>query len=153
MGRGRIRWGPVTAVAALPVLLPTWLVVAVVRFSTSDHPLGGGPEEVPCAEAPAFGGAEPPAGAYDTECTVRTWLDTSYYAAFRMPRSGVGDRLTHTYGERPGTSLCSGGGDVCLNLDGAAHPPPAGVGANAVTVDVVHESAGTARVRFSAFTV
>lgn len=32
--RGRRKWGSTAAVLALPVLVLTWLVVAVVRFTT-----------------------------------------------------------------------------------------------------------------------
>ncbi|POX56694.1 hypothetical protein C3489_02550 [Streptomyces sp. Ru71] len=142
------------AVAALPTLLLIWLGVAVVRFMTSDYPLGGAPEQVSCDEALAFGGAALPDGAYDTDCTVQTWLDTDYRVSFRMPRAGVADWLSRTYpGQQSRTEFCAEGADLCLRLDSDAHPPPAGAGANAVTVDVTYESAGTAQVRFSAFTV
>ncbi|MGV9888717.1 hypothetical protein [Streptomyces sp. NPDC003395] len=154
MSRRGKRWGLVAAVAALPTLLLIWLVVTVVRFMTSDYPLGGGPEQVSCDEALAFGGAGLPEGAYDTDCTVRTWLDTDYQVTFRMPRAGVADWLAHTYpGERSRTEFCAEGADLCLRLDSEGHAPPAGSGANAVTVDVTYETTSTARVRFSAFTV
>ncbi|MFF9814368.1 hypothetical protein [Streptomyces sp. NPDC014006] len=150
--RGK-RWGLVAAVAVLPVLILIWLVTAVVRFATSDYPLGGAPEQASCTEALAFGGASLPDGAYDTDCTVRTWLDTDYLVTFRMPRADATGWLTRTYGEQPETRLCREGADLCLDLNSDAHPPPAGAGANAVTVDVTYESTSTARVRFSAFTV
>ncbi|MEU3843410.1 hypothetical protein AB0E88_25630 [Streptomyces sp. NPDC028635] len=154
MTRRRYRWGLVAAVAVLPTLLLIWLVVAVVRFMTSDYPLGGGPEKASCDEALAFGGAALPDGAHDTDCTVQTWLDTDYRVTFRMPRDGVVEWLRRTYpAERPRTDFCDEGADLCLHLNSEDHPPPAGAGANAVTVDVTYESTSTARVRFSAFTV
>ncbi|MFH8775435.1 hypothetical protein [Streptomyces sp. NPDC017958] len=152
---GWTRWGLFALVGALPALVVVWLAVAVVRFATSDYPLGGGPEKVPCAEALDFGGAKLPKGAYDTECTVQAWLDTDYDASFRMPRADVRDWLKATYpkGPAPGTEYCDEGADLCLNLDSEDHKPPAGVYANAVTVNVTYEGPDTARVRFSAFTV
>ncbi|OXY97619.1 hypothetical protein BEK98_08665 [Streptomyces diastatochromogenes] len=153
--RGWTRWGLFALVGALPVLVLGWLAVVVVRFATSDYPLGGGPEKVPCAEALDFGGAKLPEGAYDTECTVQAWMDTDYEATFRMPRAGVRDWLTGTYpkGPAPGTELCDESADLCLNLDSDEHAPPAGVDANAVVVNVTYEGPDTARVSFSAFTV
>ncbi|WP_225838695.1 hypothetical protein [Streptomyces sp. NK08204] len=154
-GRGRTRWGLVAAVLALPGLLLAWMVVLVVKSALSDYPLGGAPEKVSCAEALSFGGARLPTGAYDTHCTVQAWQDTDYEAGFRMPRADVRGWLKATYlqGPAPGTDLCDEGADLCLNLNSDAHPPPDGVDANAVVVNVTYESAGTARVSFSAFTV
>ncbi|MEU1401806.1 hypothetical protein ABZ471_05455 [Streptomyces sp. NPDC005728] len=153
--RRRTRWGLVAVLAALPALIVVWLVAMVVKFATSDYPLGGGPEKVSCAEALDFGGARLPEGAYDAECTVRAWMDTDYEATFRMPRAGVHDWLTGTYpkGPAPGTEFCDEGADLCLNLDSEDNPPPPGVGANAVVVNVTYEGTGTARVDFTAFTV
>lgn len=153
--RGWTRWGLFALIGALPALVVVWLAVVVVRFATSDHPLGGGPEKVPCAEALDFGGAKLPKEAYDTECTVQAWLDTDYQASFRMPRAGVRHWLKDTYpkGPAPGTEYCDEGADLCLNLNSEEHEPPAGVDANAVVVNVTYEGPDTARVTFSAFTV
>ncbi|MEU5532175.1 hypothetical protein [Streptomyces sp. NPDC020362] len=163
--RKRRRWGLITAIAALPALGVIWLGVTVVRFATSDHPLGGGPEKVPCAEALAFGGAKLPDGAYDTGCTVQAWLDTDYTAGFRMPRDGVRDWLRTTYPNAPGpkTEHCYPDSvDLCLHLEfekgyanyagevpGASDP---GFGAYALDVDVTYEGPDRALVRFFAFT-
>ncbi|MFF4562350.1 hypothetical protein [Streptomyces sp. NPDC001435] len=154
-GRGRTRWGVFAAVLALPALILAGLVAMVIRFMTSDYPLGGEPEAVPCTEALAFGGAKLPKGAYDGQCTVQTWLDTDYHAAFRMPRAAVRTWLTDTYpeGPQPGTDLCDTGADLCLNLNTQFATPPDDAGADAVTVNVTYEDAGTAVVSFSAFTV
>ncbi|WP_330259345.1 hypothetical protein OG586_20325 [Streptomyces murinus] len=154
-GRGRGRRVLLGVVAAVPALLLAWVVFAVVRLATSDCPLGGGPEKVPCAEALEFGGGKLPQGAYDTRCTVRSWLDTSYAAEFRMPRRDVGAWLAKSCpsGPAPGTELCDDGADLCLNMDSEAAPPPAGAGADAVTVNVTYEGPDRALVRFSAFTV
>ena len=152
-GRGRTRWWLVAAVLALPGLIMAGLVTMVITFMTSDYPLGGAPEDVPCAEALRFGGAKLPEGAYDTDCTVQSWLDTSYEAEFRMPRATVRTWLTDTYGKPPGTDLCDPGADACLNLDSSDAAPPPGADADAVDVNVTYEDAGTALISFSAFTV
>ena len=125
--RGRSRWGLFAVIAALPALVVVWLVVLVVKFATSDYPLG----------------------------TVQAWMDTDYEATFRMPRAGVRDWLTGTYpkGPAPGTELCAEGADLCLNLNTDEYEPPAGVDANAVVVNVTYEGPDTALVKFSAFTV
>ncbi|MEW2622784.1 hypothetical protein [Streptomyces sp. NPDC048106] len=127
-GRGRTRWGLPAAILVVPALVLVWVVVAVVGFATSDYPLGGAPEKVPCAEALDFGGGKLPKGAYDTRCTVQTWLDTSYHAEFRMPRARVRAWLsdTYPYGPQPGTDLCDEAAHLCLNMDSAAAPPPPG---------------------------
>ncbi|QTD99884.1 hypothetical protein [Streptomyces cyanogenus] len=130
---------------ALPGLMPIRMIVAVVKFSTSDHPLGGAPEEVPCAEAPAFGGAK--------------------LRGFRMPRKDVRDWLATTcpVGPEPKTQYCSPDFvGLCLHLEfqegsasyarlvpGAAGP---GFGAHAADVTVTYEGPERALVRFSAFT-
>ncbi|MFI5687297.1 hypothetical protein [Streptomyces sp. NPDC051636] len=166
VGRGRTRWGLFAAITAVPVLLVTGLVVLVAVWSRSDYPLGGAPEQVPCAEALAFGGAKPPAGAHGAHCTVQVWLDTDYVARFRMPRDGVRDWLAATYPDAPGpeTEFCGqdsvdlcldlgfteGNGDYAGQVPGEADP---GFGANAVRVEVTYEGPDTALVRFSAFTV
>jgi hypothetical protein len=153
----------VSAIVGLPVLL---LGAAVVTFATSDHPLGGEPEKVPCAEALAFGGARLPKEAYGARCTVQTWLDTRYVARFRMPREAVDDWLEAAYPEapEPRTKSCYPESvDLCLHLDmtaggayyagevpGASGP---GFGANGVDVDVAWEDGDTALVEFTAFTV
>ncbi|MFG2354867.1 hypothetical protein [Streptomyces sp. NPDC048521] len=153
--RGRTRWRLFAAVMAVPALLLGWVIVIVIRFMTSDYPLGGAPETVPCAEALRFGGARVPEGAYDERCTVQTWLDTSYHAAFRMRRADVGTWLKDSYpaGPEPGTDLCEKGADLCLNMDSATAPPPPDAAADAVTVNVTYEGPQGALVRFSAFTV
>lgn len=141
-------------IAAVPVVVLGWLVVAVVKFATSDYPLGGGPEKVPCAEALAFGGARLPEGAYEGKCTVQAWQDTAYHATFRMPRADVGAWLRSTYpaGPKPTTELCDEGADLCVNMNTDGTVPP-GVDADAVQIDVTYEDPATARVTFTAFTV
>jgi hypothetical protein len=140
---------------ALPGLLLAGLVTVLIYYLTSDYPLDGGPEKVPCAEALEFGGAKLPKGAHGGRCTVRVWLDTSYLADFRMPRADVPKWLADTYpaGPGPGTEFCDDGADLCLNLDSAHASPPPGAAADAVTVNVTYENAGTARILVSAFTV
>ncbi|MFG3202147.1 hypothetical protein [Streptomyces sp. NPDC048192] len=153
--RGRTRWGTVAAILALPALILGCLAVMAVRFATSDHPLGGAPEKVPCAEALAFGGARLPDGAFEGRCTVRTWLDTDYEAEFRLPRTELWSWLRRTYPQAPApdTGFCVGGGaDFCVDMDSAATVPP-GIDANAVQIDVTYEGPRQALVRFSAFTV
>ncbi|WP_189295257.1 hypothetical protein [Streptomyces cinerochromogenes] len=150
---------------ALPALVLAGIAVLVVRFATSEYPLGGAPEEVPCAEALAFGGAKPPAGAYDAECAVQSWLDTNYEARFRMPRKDVRAWLETTYpvAPEPRTDHCYPDSvDLCLHLEfqagtedyaglfpGLSDP---GFGAYAADVDVTYEGPDRALVRFSAFT-
>jgi hypothetical protein len=154
-GRGRTGWGLFAVVMALPALLAAGLIAVVIRFLTSDYPMGGAPEDVPCAEALEFGGARLPKGAHDADCTVQTWLDTDYNAEFRMPRADVRKWLTDTYPRdpQPGTEFCDHGADLCLNLNSSDAPPPPGADADAVTVNVTYVDATTALVRFSAFTV
>ena len=152
------RW-LVAALVAVAVLVLLPFLIGFAAFlrpdRNADYPLGGAPEKVPCAEALDFGGAKLPVGAHDTDCTVQAWMDTFYAARFLMPRADVRGWLTRTYPQapEPGTEFCGEGADLCLNLDSADRPVPDGVGANAVKVDVVYEDAGTALVRFSAFTV
>ncbi|MFH8936449.1 hypothetical protein [Streptomyces griseosporeus] len=155
-GRGRTRWGLVAALLAVPALLVlvpfAWFVWA---FATSDFPLGGGKEDVSCEEALHFGGAQLPAGAYDTDCERQSWMDTYYGGTFRMPRAGVRDWLAtlSPQGPQPGATGCDHGADLCLNLDAADSVLPPGAAAAAVTVNVTYENATTARVRWSAFTM
>ncbi|MCF2129732.1 hypothetical protein L1I79_25370 [Strepomyces sp. STD 3.1] len=153
------------AVVAVPalILLPFLIAFVGFVFSESDDRGGGGrdeggrtSEQVPCSEALAFGGAALPADARPTgACTVQGFQDIHYSAAFRMPCTGVQDWLIHTYPDapEPGTESCVGAeADLCLDL---VHEQglPAGVDAHAVRVRVVHEDAGTALVRFTAFTM
>jgi hypothetical protein len=131
-----------------------WLGVLAVRMASSDHPLGGAPEKVPCAQALDFGGARLPDGAFEGRCTVRTWLDTDYEAEFHMPRAELWTWLKHTYpgAPAPDTVSCVGGADFCVNMNGPDTAPP-GVDADGVVVEVTYEDPGQALVRFSAFTV
>ncbi|MHC8424121.1 hypothetical protein ACH121_30915 [Streptomyces sp. NB004] len=157
--RGRTRWWRVAALVALPalVLLPLLVAFVGIVFSEDDDRAEGGraSERVPCAEALAFGGAVLPAGARPTGgCTVQGFQDIHYSAAFRMPRTGVQDWLIHTYPDapQPAAGFCAGeAADLCLDLNHAAGLPD-GVEAHVVRVRVVHEDAGTALVRFTAFT-
>ena len=163
--RGRTRWWRVAAFVALPALILLPLLIALVGFvfSESDdrdedgrNEGGRTSEQVPCSEALAFGGAALPAGARPTgACTVQGFQDIHYSAAFRMPRTGVQDWLIHTYPDAPapGTESCVGAeADLCLDL-GHEQGLPGSVDAHAVRVRVVHEGAGTALVRFTAFTL
>ncbi|KUJ33692.1 hypothetical protein ADL25_43620 [Streptomyces sp. NRRL F-5122] len=53
----------------------------------------------------------------------------------------------------PHTTDCAQSADLCLDVDFQVGPQDGGpTGADAVSVEVVHEHAGTARVRLSAFT-
>ncbi|MFD8066552.1 hypothetical protein [Streptomyces parvulus] len=157
--RGRTRWWRVAALVALPalVLLPLLVAFVGIVFSEDDDRGEGGraSERVPCAEALAFGGAVLPAGARPTGgCTVQGFQDIHYSAAFRMPRTGVQDWLIHTYPDapQPAAGFCAGeAADLCLDLNHAAGLPDR-VEAHVVRVRVVHEDAGTALVRFTAFT-
>ncbi|MFJ3308513.1 hypothetical protein ACIPSA_36825 [Streptomyces sp. NPDC086549] len=162
--QGRRRRWLIAAIAVLPALGMLWLVVTVWRLMTWDPDQG---EKVPCAEALAFGGAELPDGAYDTDCSVRAWMDTDYWARFRMPRDGVHDWLKKTYPDaaddpdRLGES-CDDTADLCLELgltpgddDYGGHVPGStatGFGADGVSVSVTYEGPDRALVRFSAFT-
>ncbi|MER7779591.1 hypothetical protein ABTZ21_32030 [Streptomyces sp. NPDC096191] len=168
--RGRTRWWRVAALVAVPalILLPLLIAFVGIVFSESDERDEGGrdgsgrdgsgrtEEQVPCSEALAFGGAVLPAGARPAgACTVQGFQDIHYSAAFRMPRTGVQDWLIHTCPDAPapGTESCVGAeADLCLDL-GPEQGLPGGVDAHAVRVRVVHEDAGTALVRFTAFTM
>ncbi|MFF9046478.1 hypothetical protein [Streptomyces parvulus] len=158
--RGRTRWWLVAVLTVVPALVVLPLLVALagmVLGEDDDRGEGGrASERVPCAEALAFGGAVLPAGARPTEgCTVQGFQDIHYSAAFRMPRTGVQDWLIHTYPDapEPGAEFCAGeAADLCLDLS-YAQGLPDGVEADAVQVRVVHEEAGTALVRFTAFTL
>ncbi|MGW7523270.1 hypothetical protein [Streptomyces sp. NPDC054783] len=144
----------VAAILALPVLIMAGSAVMVVRFATSDYPLGGAPEKAPCAEALDFGGAKLPHGAFEDACTVQTWMDTDYRAEFRMPRAQLWAWLRHTYpgAPEPDTDLCSYGADFCVNMNSQDTVPP-GIAANAVEIDVTYEGPDQALVRFTAYTV
>ncbi|GLX50052.1 hypothetical protein Shyhy01_30020 [Streptomyces hygroscopicus subsp. hygroscopicus] len=152
--RGRTRWWLLAAILAVPALVLVWVVVTVVRAATSDYPLGGAPEKVSCARALKFGGGKLPEKAYDTRCTVQSWMDTTYHAEFRMPRTDVRAWLSETYpyGPKPGTDLCDPGADLCVNMESPEIPPPPGAYADAVTVNVTYEGPDRALVRFAAFT-
>ncbi|MBN0049075.1 hypothetical protein JS756_34345 [Streptomyces actuosus] len=142
------------AILALPLLILAGLAALAVLFLISDDALGGSSEKVPCADALAFGGARLPAGAYDADCRVESWLDTHYAGTFRMPRAEVRGRLTglSPQGAEPGTAGCDHGVDLCLELGVENGGLPAGAEAHAVTANVTYEDATTARVRWSAFT-
>ncbi|MGZ3100391.1 hypothetical protein [Streptomyces sp. H72] len=159
MPRGRTRWRLFAGLATLPVLALLPLLVALVGtvLSESDgRGEGRAAEHVPCSEALRFGGAALPDGARPVgACTLQGFQDTHYGAAFRMPRTGVQDWLAHTYPDAPAArrdTCVGGGGDLCLDL-GPARGLPDGVGAHAVRVRVEYEAAGTALVRFAAFTL
>ncbi|WP_031482818.1 hypothetical protein [Streptomyces bicolor] len=154
--RGRTRWWVLAAVLALPGLAVAGFVAMVVHWAASDDLFGPtGPEPVACADALHFGGAELPDGAEPVGvCEVQGFQDIHYSATFRMPRADVGDWLTRTYPDAPAPETGSCGlsdADLCLEV---AHPDghPA-AGAHAVQVSVEYESADTALVRFSAFTM
>ncbi|MBQ0881904.1 MULTISPECIES: hypothetical protein [Streptomyces] len=156
--RGRTRWWPTAVLVALAalVLLPVLIVLVSFVASDSEYPLGGGPEQRPCAEALGFGGAALPDGAEPVgACTMQGWQDVHYSAAFRMPRAGVAEWLAHTYPDapEPETEFCGDAAvDLCLDLD-YAQGLPDGVDAHAVQVSVEYEDTGTALVRFAAFTL
>jgi len=152
--RGRTRWGVLAAVLALPGLAVAGCIVLVVFWLlTDDASLGGGPEQVPCADALRFGGAELPDGAEVVgACEEQGFQDVRYSADFRMPRADVPGWLRDTYPQAPApaTAYCDGDADLCLDVDHPGDGP--GVGAQAVQVNVEYEAAGTALVHFSAFT-
>ncbi|MGC9497630.1 hypothetical protein [Streptomyces sp. WG7] len=158
--RGRTGWGLSAALVTLSalVLLPFLVVLVGLVLSESDDRDGGGRASgvVPCSEALAFGGATLPDGARPVgTCTLQSFQDTHYSAAFRMPRTGVQNWLAHTYPDASGpeTEFCADDdADLCLDPD-YTRGLPDGVDAHAVRVSVVYEDAGTALVRFSAFTV
>jgi hypothetical protein len=126
-------------------------------WAWSDDPTRTKPEKAACAEALRFGGAVLPDGArFVGTCPEQGRQDIEHDASFRMPRAGVRDRPAHTYPDAPApdTESCTGDTDLCLALDFTADPPsgthpPADV----VRTGVVFEDAGTALVRFSAFTL
>lgn len=155
--RGHTRWGVFAAVAAVPLLIVTTLVVGLVAafVLTDDEEVGRHvPEKADCARALAFGGAALPEGARAESCTVSRGIDTGYTAVFRMPRADVSGWLAGTYPDAPapGSVCADADADLCLDL-GPSDALPAPVGAHAVRVAVEHEDARTARVRFSAFTM
>lgn len=156
---GRTRWGVFALIVLLPALLliPLLVVFVGLLFSESDdRPLGGAAREVPCANVLRFGGAALPPGAQPAGiCTREGWQDLHYRAEFRMPRADVRDWLARAYPDAPApeTEFCADeDADLCLVL-GDAEGLPEGVAADTVQVSVVHEDAGTARVRFTAFTM
>ncbi|MFI6009702.1 hypothetical protein ACIBAG_12915 [Streptomyces sp. NPDC051243] len=144
------------AVVALPGLVVAGFVALVVHWAASGDLFGpSGPEPVACADALHFGGAELPDGAQVVgTCEVQGFQDIHYSAAFRMPRADVGDWLARTYPDAPAPETESCGlwdADLCLDVaDPGGHPD---AGAHAVQVSVEYESAGTALVRFSTFTL
>ncbi|MGW8062307.1 hypothetical protein ACVV2G_08525 [Streptomyces ziwulingensis] len=157
--RGRTRWRLFAALVTLPVLVlfPLLVLLTASVFSEPDgRGDGGAAAHVPCAEALRFGGAALPDGARPVgACTLQGFQDIHYGAAFRMPRTGVREWLAHTYPDAPGPASehCAGGDvDLCLNL-GYQRGLPDGVDAHAVQVRVTYEAAGTALVRFAAFTM
>lgn len=80
---GRTRWWLFAAVVTLPalVLLPFLIAFVGIVFSESEYPLGGGAEEVPCADVLDFGGATLPPGAQPVgTCTRQGWQDLHYRA-------------------------------------------------------------------------
>lgn len=154
--RGRTKWWIVAAITAVPGLLLVGFVALVAMWVVTDDELSrSGPENVPCADALRFGGAALPAGAHVVgACQVQGFQDIHYSAAFRMPRAEVRAWLTATYpdAKAPETQFCGGSGvDLCLDVDLVGSDPP--VDAHAVQVDVLYEDAGTALVRFAAFTL
>ncbi|KUO16968.1 hypothetical protein AQJ91_33140 [Streptomyces dysideae] len=139
---------PALAVIGFVAMMVVWVV-------TDDEARGAGLEKVPCADALHFGGAELPDGAQVVgACEVQGFQDIHYSAAFRMPRADVRDWLTHTYPDAPApeTEFCGAGDvDLCLDVDHPGGHPDAG--AHVVQVNVEHEGADTALVRFAAFTL
>ncbi|MEU3889460.1 hypothetical protein [Streptomyces sp. NPDC029041] len=157
--RGRTRWGIVLPFLALPVVVLGVLIAGLFLWAwpDDDEPLGdarrGAAATVPCTEALAFGAAERPAHARVHDCTVQRGIDTSYSAVLRMPREGVRDWLRETYPDaqepRTGGGAC---GALCLDVT-HENGLPGTAEAHVVQVRVEHVNAGTALVRFSAFTM
>lgn len=147
----RVLLAVLIAVPGLLVLgAGVWLVWGVVTWDGG----GRGPEQAPCEEALAFGGARLPQGAYDTDCSVQSFLDTMYEGSFRMPREGARDWLADMapQGSAP-VEGCWSGADLCLDMDQDEGGLPPGAEAHHVSVDVFYENATTALVRWSAFTM
>ncbi|SMF71714.1 hypothetical protein [Streptomyces sp. Amel2xC10] len=152
-GRSGVRWGGVAGALLLAGAVAGGLLVLGGMPSAEEDPARG-PVPVPCAEALAFGGAELPVGAEGAKCRMQSALDTLYEADFRMPREDVWAWVTATYPEAPepggpGTPACAQGVDHCFQLDVSGRPA---TDAHVVDLAVTYVNAGTARVRFSAFT-
>ncbi|MGC9441409.1 hypothetical protein ACP4IX_26365 [Streptomyces sp. WG5] len=97
-----------SALVLLP--LPAVLVGLVLSGPDDRDGVGRASGLVPCSEAPAFGGATLPDGARPVgTCTLRGFQDTHGSASFRMPRTGVRNRLAHTSPDAPGpgTAFCA----------------------------------------------
>ncbi|MEU3253300.1 hypothetical protein [Streptomyces sp. NPDC006997] len=143
------------ALPALFLVLPMVIVLTGLLLSKSEYPLGGGPENVPCADVLEFGGAELPAGAEPVgDCTEAGWQDLYYSAVFRMPRADVEDWLSTSYPDAPApeTEYCpDDDAAFCLDVD-YTNGLSSVVGADGVKVSVVYVDAETALVRYSAST-
>ncbi|MDG9712110.1 hypothetical protein [Streptomyces sp. DH10] len=153
-GRGYTRWRLILPVLAVPVLVLGFLTAGLFVWALSDEgdPRAGALKKVTCAEALAFGGASAPAHAQVGDCTMQHGIDTAYTAVLRMPREDVRGWLRETYPKAPEARSDASCGALCLDVsheDGL----PATAGAHVVQVRVEYVNAGTARVRFSAFTM
>lgn len=146
------RWLP----AGAAVLAAGAAVLGVGGCGTGDGTRSDDAAEVPCAEALRFGGATAPAGSDTVRCTTHHGIDVSYDAELRMPRGDVRGWLRATYPDAPpvqtGDACLDDGTDLCLDVVHGQGLPD-GVGAHAVQVHVAYEGGGTARVRFTAFTM
>lgn len=152
-GRGHTRWRLALAILAVPVPVLVFLIVCMFMWSLSagEKPRAGGVNKVTCAEALAFGGASPPVDAHVGNCTVQQGIDTAYAAELRMPGADVRGWLRETYPNAPEVRTGEACGALCLDVtheDGL----PSTAEAHVVQVRVEYVNAGTARVRFSAFT-
>nr|WP_202458333.1 hypothetical protein [Streptomyces sp. SID5464] len=139
---------------AVPVLVLGFLIAGLFVRALPDEgdPREGALRKVPRGQAPASGGASPPAHAHVGTCTLQQGIDAAYTAVQRMPREDVRGWLRETYPNAPEARSDGSCGALCLDVsheDG----PPAAAGAHVVQVRGEYENAETARVRFSAFTM
>ncbi|MET9454838.1 hypothetical protein ABZY05_07075 [Streptomyces canus] len=146
---GRTRWGIFTAILAVPTLVVAGLTALLVAWLFTDDSVDTGVRKVACAEAFAYGGAKPPAGARDLACVLEAAQDPRYEARLRLRSADVSAWVAASYPDGPGlrTVQCGGDGvDACMSRG-----PVAGQ-SSSVQLEVTHDGPNWSEVRFVAFT-
>ncbi|MFJ7910238.1 hypothetical protein [Kitasatospora sp. NPDC096204] len=145
MRTSRTRWLIRSCVAATLLWPVVWTGVEVYAFFTGN--LGAD-----CSKVMVFVGGSMPADAREIHCRNNGgWLDRSYTAEFRMPRTDLAARLAEAFPRvRPGTAYGPG-----LSFSNSQEPNEARPSRQAMTVylNAEYDSDGTARVKLQAFDV
>ncbi|MEX1653588.1 hypothetical protein ABZ960_10465 [Streptomyces pseudovenezuelae] len=147
---GRTRWGVFAAILAVPTLVVAGLIALLVAWLFTDDSVDTGERKASCAEAFAYGGAKPPAGARDLACVLEAAPEPRYEARFLLRSAEVNAWVAANYPDGPALRnvQCDGDHDgyACMNRG-----PVAGQSAS-VQLEIAYDGPKWSVVRFVAFT-